>query len=381
MHMNPDIIKKMSKLRMIHMTKRDYNVDLFRILATILVIVLHVLGKGGILQKSTPDGTIYWAAWFIEISAYCAVNCFALISGYVMVNKTIKIKNIIGLWFQVLFYSLLLTSLFFVFIPETRTIMNLVVAFLPIVGKQWWYISSYFALFFFIPILNVAIGHISKKTYEKFLIVVLIGICVIDCVIPIDAFLFNDGYSTIWLIILYLLGAYIKKYDLKRKVPALNSILVFFAMILLTFLSKLIIHFATKKIFGDVKLDNTFISYTSITIVLASIFMFLFCLNIKISHVSKRAIKFFSPTTLGVYLIHVHPLVFQYIMEDAFISFSYKPLIVMVVCVFTATLAIFLLCSVIDLIRIQFFKLIKINKLCEFIDNKVTRLCLKVFKE
>ena len=68
-------------------------------------------------------------------------------------------------------------------------------------------------------------------------------------------------------------------------------------------------------------------------------------------------------------------------MKDAFISFSHKPLIVMVVCVFTATLAIFLLCSVIDLMRIQFFKLIKVGKLYEIIDNKVTRLCLKVFKE
>lgn len=363
------------------MTKRNYNVDLFRMLATIFVIILHVLGKGGILQNANPDGTIYWAAWFIEILAYCAVNCFALISGYIMVNKTIKIKNIIALWFQILFYSLLFTFLFFVLVPETRTIKNLVVAFFPVLGKQWWYISSYFGLFFFIPILNVAIGHFSQKMLKMFLIVILMGVCVIDCIIPIDAFVLNDGYSPIWLIVLYLFGAYIKKYDVKQKTTALKSVVGFSAMIILTFLSKLVIRFATKNIFGQVKFDDIFISYTSITVVLASIFMFLFCLNIKIGKFPQKAISFFAPATLGVYLVHVHPLVFEYIIKDAFITFLYKPLIVMVVCVFAATLAIFVLCSAIDLIRIQIFKLIRVGRLCEIIDNKFKGLYLKIFKE
>ena len=97
------------------MEKRNYNIDLFRIIAAFFVTVLHVLGQGGILESTSPSEINYWIAWFLEICAYGAVNCFALISGYVMVNKTIKTKNIIGLWFQVLFYSLLFTSLFFVF--------------------------------------------------------------------------------------------------------------------------------------------------------------------------------------------------------------------------------------------------------------------------
>ena len=95
------------------MEKRNYNIDLFRIIAAFLVTVLHVLGKGGILKSTSPNEINYWIAWFLEIGAYCAVNCFALITGYVMYNKTIKAKSIIGLWFQVLFYSLLFTSLFF----------------------------------------------------------------------------------------------------------------------------------------------------------------------------------------------------------------------------------------------------------------------------
>ena len=71
------------------MEKRNYNIDLFRIIAAFFVTVLHVLGQGGILESTSPTETNYWIAWFLEICAYCVVNCFALISGYVMVIKTV----------------------------------------------------------------------------------------------------------------------------------------------------------------------------------------------------------------------------------------------------------------------------------------------------
>lgn len=109
--------------------KRAYNIDLLRIIATMFVIILHVLGQGGILKNTSPDSITYYFAWFLEISALCAVNCFALISGFIMVNKSIRIKNVMNLWFQVVFYSLLLTFIFFVAVPETRSIKGLIYAF------------------------------------------------------------------------------------------------------------------------------------------------------------------------------------------------------------------------------------------------------------
>ncbi len=361
------------------MEKRNYNVDLFRIIAAFLVIILHVLGQGGILKGTSPGGINYWIAWFLEICAYCAVNCFALISGYVMVNKTIKAKNILGLWFQVLFYSLLFTFLFFIFLPESRSVENLVVAVMPILGKQWWYISSYFALCFFIPFLNKAINNISQQTYKKVLLLILVVICCIDCVLPIDAFCLAGGYSAIWLMIVYLFGAYIRKYDICEKITSFKCIVGFFVMIILTFVSKITIWFLTKSVFGQANFDNILISYISITILLSAIFLFLFCLKIKINNYVSKFICLVSPAALGVYLIHVHPLVYNFLIKDAFVSFTTKSPIFMILCVIAASLAIFVLCTIIELLRIQIFKLIKVGKLSEFIARKINDFYLKVF--
>ena len=362
------------------MVKRNYNIDLFRIIATFLVIVLHVLGQGGILNSTSPNEANYWIGWFLEAGSFCAVNCFALITGYVMVNKTIKAKNIIVLWFQVLFYSVLLTGLFFVFRPESRGLKNLILAVIPIFGKQWWYMSSYFALFFFIPFLNKAITHSSQQTYKKFLLLILAGICCIGCILPIDAFGFRSGYSTAWLIALYLFGAYIRKYDLGKTATTFQCLFGFFAMIVLTFISKLVIYLLTRRVLGQAKYDNTFISYTSITIVLAAVFLFLFCLKIKIGNIASKLIRFVSPATLGVYLIHVHPLVFNILIKDAFVSFATKSPLEMIGLVTVASVVIFAACVIIELLRIELFKLIKVGKLSDWIAQKMNVFYFRFFK-
>ncbi|EOS72255.1 hypothetical protein C819_04357, partial [Lachnospiraceae bacterium 10-1] len=52
--------------------ERNYGIDLLRIIAMLLVVVLHVLGQGGVLEAS--KGVRAAVAWFFEVAAYCAVD-------------------------------------------------------------------------------------------------------------------------------------------------------------------------------------------------------------------------------------------------------------------------------------------------------------------
>ena len=64
-------------------SSRNHGVDLLRLLAMFYVLVLHVLGQGGVLEAAAEGTALHRFAWFLETWAYCAVDVFALISGYV----------------------------------------------------------------------------------------------------------------------------------------------------------------------------------------------------------------------------------------------------------------------------------------------------------
>ena len=64
------------------------------------------------------------AVWFLYAAAYCAVDIFGLISGYVGYSdeeKPFKMKNYALLWLQTVFLGLLVTVVFRIFKPDAVT--------------------------------------------------------------------------------------------------------------------------------------------------------------------------------------------------------------------------------------------------------------------
>ena len=123
--------------------ERNYGIDLLRILAMYMVVILHILGCGGILWTCEKFSLNYYVAWFLETSAYCAVDVFAMISGYVMVNAKFNGFRIIPLYLTVLFYSAIITLLFR-FLPMLSSFHEVTIRELikgvciPVVSQQYW---------------------------------------------------------------------------------------------------------------------------------------------------------------------------------------------------------------------------------------------------
>lgn len=63
------------------MRKRNYGLDIARIAAMCGVVVLHILGRGGVLTELKPLQASYVTSWWLEILAYGSVNVFAMLSG------------------------------------------------------------------------------------------------------------------------------------------------------------------------------------------------------------------------------------------------------------------------------------------------------------
>lgn len=148
------------------MRDKNYGIDALRMLAMFMVVILHILTQGGILNATGKFTSQYEAGWLLQTAAFCAVDVYALISGYVWVYAKYQYRNIIELWIQVVFYTVLITLLFWVFIPDSVSAMEWIKAIFPVMFNQYWYFSSYAALFLFIPLLNVILEKMEKRKLQ-----------------------------------------------------------------------------------------------------------------------------------------------------------------------------------------------------------------------
>lgn len=189
---------------------RNAGIDLLKILSMFMVIILHVNLASGFLAVQDGFPCSYQVAWILEIISYCAVNCYALVSGYVGSQHGFKLKNIFNLWICVVFYSVIIT-IGYVIITEDFQINYLVKAIFPIIFDQYWFFTAYFCMFFFIPLMNLFIKMLSIYQ-KKVLCSLLIGIFSVLGIVSIRAN--PGGYTVIWMIILYLIGASLNSLNL-----------------------------------------------------------------------------------------------------------------------------------------------------------------------
>lgn len=351
--------------------ERNYGIDALRIISMFMVVVLHILNAGGVINATGRFSSQYEVGSLLQIAVFCAVDVYALISGYVWVFAKYRYRNIIELWLQVIFYTVSITALFCMFVPSSVSAMEWLKAIFPVMFNQYWYFSSYVALFLFIPLLNIIIEKVEKRQLRFCIGMILLFFGGMQTLFYSDAFVTNDGYSTIWLMILYLVGGYLRKYGLGKNIKPAKFILGYLIMIFLTWLSKLCIELLTLKLLGEVRAGNYFITYQSPFIIFAGIFLLMFFANLKVSSFWEKVIGFLSPMAFGVYLIHNHPLVLSFIINKRFTEYAEFPWILEILAVLGTAAVIYLICSLIDFIRLRLFKILHIRKLLDSFEEHI----------
>ena len=120
-----------------------------------------------------------------------------------------------------------------------------------------------------------------------------------------DVIDYTRGYGIIWLVTLYIIGAYIRLY-VKKEHPKYLYLLLYIMFSLLIYVSRLIIGIFNE----NSRLMTLYYEYNFITVALSSVCLFMFFKAIKIQSLKlKSAILHIAPFTFAIYLIHEHPLI------------------------------------------------------------------------
>jgi surface polysaccharide O-acyltransferase-like enzyme len=250
---------------------RMINLETLRLISIIMVISLHYLGHGKVLANLEFPSANYFIFWFIESASYVSVNIFVLISGYFMVESQAKVKKLVRLYLQILFYSIGIYILFLLLGLQEVSLIDVAYYVFPVTTNRYWFATSFLLLYIMTPLLNITLNTLKKSEFEK----VLLGSLILFSFLPNLIFFHNvfnisDGYNFIWFIVLYILAGYIKKYYTPNG-QKIKWIISFISIIILMVISRILISFLSKIILGYSIGENLFYAYNSILVVSASV--------------------------------------------------------------------------------------------------------------
>lgn len=353
--------------------KRNYGIDLLRIVSMLMVVILHVLGQGGILKSLGDTVTAKYAVcWFLEAASMCAVNCYALISGYVGVssNPNKKYKNIFRLYLNVIFYTVLISAYFRMFVPDTTSWTYVLHSFLPFWYNTYWYYTAYFCLSFFMTYINIMIINLDKKKMAVLIVTIAVFFSIAPVVFWKDFYFEKNGYSFLWLSIMYVIGGCLRKMNLAEKFKKWQLALSYLLPVTIAWISKIII---TANRVQEVN-SELLLVYVSPCMMLASVALVLLFSKITIKRkTSIKLVKLFAASSFSVYLIHVHPLIWRYVVYGCTKFMVGFPTGGLIVAVLGISVGIYIVCSCIDFVRIGIFKVIgnSIARVLELCRRKV----------
>ena len=345
--------------------EKFYGIELLRILATFYIILLHIIGQGGVSAAVGTGRAATIGCSLLLALAYPAVNCYALISGFVGCKSRFKLSRLVSLWVSVVTVNLAVWGAFKLFAPALAANFSLSACFKPLLNNEYWYVTAYFGLSVLTPALNAAVLNLQKKDYTR----MLFGLFALFVVLPVvadkDLFWSHTGYSMLWLMLLYLAGAYFRLHVQPAKPGRLAGMLSLGVYVAISVFLALQKQFIEKQLLAE-NSPNPFyfknFSYTSVWIVLSSLALFFFFMRIN---VRKKAlcgiISFFSKTSFGVYIIHTQPLVWNALLAGSFAFFAaYSAPVIVLLCI-AAALGIYAVCMLAETVRAFLVRITRIE--------------------
>lgn len=344
--------------------KRNGNIELLRLLSMFMVVILHALGKSNLLVDLSKDSNVNaWISWIIESFCVCAVNVFMLISGYFLIKSEFKVRRLFELVFQVVFYALGSFIVCLAFNIETgnpKDVYNTLFSVFPIHMNLYWFVSVYIVIYMLQPLIKAGVEKLSKKQFETMLALLLVYECVFKSVLPVRLEEDEFGYNVLWLLIVFLIGAYFRCYGFKILDSSFKGIILYVASSLLIFFENTALQFVTKKTGRLSELSDISTEYNHIFTILSAVGLFAAFINAKDMKESvSKVVCAISPMSLGVYLVHEN-WSFRYkwqewlgIKDSLNLSTGlyFAKLLLAVVTVFVISLAV-------DFLRMKLFKLV-----------------------
>lgn len=272
------------------------------------VVLLHNLGQGGILSLEFNSPSDFPIA-LLEDIAIVGVNLFALISGYLSSGNRSPYSKGLSLWVEAIAWSFL-STLFFSTSAGDLSFSVISGSLFPVLTGRYWYLNAYLALLILTPLVAKGLANMSTDSIRKLATTVLI--LAMGSYFARGGLGMVNGYSTFWLLTLYILGFAIRN-DSLLKFHVLSSRLlgiVSVGCVITTLLGQIVV---------GPDLATQFLHYNSPMVIIQSLCWFELLMRMKISPSHKLAVylSLASRSSFAVYLIDQSDYFYDVVLKNS----------------------------------------------------------------
>lgn len=301
---------------------RESGIELLRIILMFQVVFLHICSYGGYYHHVTAFGDfqtfLYWLMMFLSRTP---VYVYIVILGYFSVssksNQSIRsvLPKIKKMYIPMLFFSLTIPAVMLSTGAAPVKPETIISAFFPVLSRTWSFMTLYLIVILLSPFVNRCLNSISKKEFT-----ILIGILFfifsvwnmlghlpnVKNVISVAGVINTDGGKGLYgYLFMYILGAYIRLHIKKHDKAKWRYLAVFAGIAVVnTVLVLLIPQYIDASMFND-----------NPGSVIQGACLLLFFRDLKFK---SRAVNHIALLNLGVYMIHEHPLMRNFIWNNLF---------------------------------------------------------------
>lgn len=280
--------------------QRNYHLDVLRLLACIMVVMMHA---------PRPDGEQSGVfVVFISLFTQPCIGLFFMVSGSLLLPVKTNLQEFLSHRLSKIIAPTLVFTFFYLMLEvllDGKSVNNTLLSILSIPFSAQgtgvlWFMYTLIGLYLIAPVISPFLEKASKKELE-----IVILLCMVTMMWPIlSTWLFVTTDQTSILhgfsgyLGYFLLGYYLTKY------PVRFRFLLLAIMIILPFL----LYFICKYMEVGINYYTIF-GYLSILVVAMSVSWFQavlqYCSFEKVSEPAKRLLQNFSNCSFGIYLLHI----------------------------------------------------------------------------
>lgn len=352
---------------------RHSGIDCMRIVCMLLIVLYHIQGHGGLVASEQISPANRTLIVMLQSVYQMAVDGFALISGYINYSGRQKYTSLIMLWLRVLFYSVGITATVWFLSPDAVSYANIRSSFFPLLTGQYWYFTAYAGCFVLAPLARSAMEHLSHREASSCLLGIILLFSVFPYLMRNDPFLTSSGNHSLWLLVLYALGAYVRKFDPFSRLSTKALLLLFAGACIIQSCSGGVIRALSSRLTGRALTQWYFICNDSPTTLILSLLALALFSRLRI-HCSSPLFRLLVSGSFSVYLIHDHPLVRQSVIVPLGARLAVLPSFLLIPAISATGLLIYLLCTCVDMLREKLFCALRIRARLLRLEDRLIRL-------